>query len=83
MKFYLNSSFRSPDWRIIERSVPCGISFLAIGKITVAEPLRNFAWLPRCEIKIKPSRWRTLTTLAEESSLGILQVKGLELGVFD
>ena len=65
----------------MERKVPCWISFLAIGTIAVKESFLNLAWLPRWEIKIKPSLRRTFTTWVDESSLGILQMQGLELGI--
>ena len=39
-----------PDWRMIERVVPMGVSRRGCGTMTMRPvALRNLQWLPRCE----------------------------------
>lgn len=60
-----------PDWRNIEANVPCGISFLGEGTITVLSSLRNFLWLPVWSISMNPFFISTAIICRDECSLGI------------
>ena len=70
----------------MDRRVPSGISFLPMGTMTVKVfpfPFRNFAWLPRCDTKIKPLRSKTRATVSEEQSLGINELHWNYLWLLD
>jgi hypothetical protein len=43
LRGFVKKMLFNPDWRTIDRKVPIGISFLGVGTITVAEPLRYLA----------------------------------------
>lgn len=75
MDGYLIKSFSvSCACLIIDLKVPCGISLLFAGIITVSVlllSLRYFWWLPFWDMKINPFFFRTLIIWLEDWSLGM------------
>jgi hypothetical protein len=66
--------------------VPRGISLCPIGTMAsrVGTPtLRNFAWLPFWETRVKPCRSNTLAMYLDEYSLGTSERQLMHLRVLD
>src|ERR1043166_1884149 len=68
------SSGVRPDWRMMERVVPIGSTFLGCGTMAMRPAAFLYlAWLPFWVAKEKPCCWSTRMTSEEPSRLGIHQ----------